>query len=140
METQMNADGPQMNVLQERVRLNEISRTVIGAAQKVSSTLGTGFLEKVYENALCHEMRKAELVVHRQRPLQVMYDGIVVGDYFPDFVVEDAVIIEIKAVVRIEAAHRKQVLNYLRTVDFRLGLLLNFGSSHLEVGRVVNQF
>ena len=136
----MNADAAQMNVLQERVRLNDLSHAVIGAAQAVSSKLGHGFLEKVYENSLLHELRKRGLRTEQQRPMQVTYDGVIVGDYIPDLVVEDVLIVEIKATPSIATAHRQQCLNYLRTSGLRLGLLLNFGRAHLEVGRVVNNF
>ena len=86
----MNADAAQMNVPLERERLNRLSGTVIGAAQQVSSTLGYGFLEKVYENALCVELGRQSLQVHQQIPLQVAYKGIIVGDYIPDLLVEDS--------------------------------------------------
>jgi GxxExxY protein len=135
----MNADLAQMNVPQ-RERLNGLSGAIIGAAQKVSSTLGYGFLERVYENALCLEIRKRGLGVLQQAHLQVTYDGVVVGDYIPDLLVEGSVIVEVKAVASISPPHRQQCLNYLRAGDFRLGLLLNFGRSHLEVGRVVHRF
>ena len=136
----MNADAAQMNVLLERDRLNDLSRRVIGAAQRVSSTLGYGFLEKVYENALCLELRKRNLHFQQQMPLQVAYDGVIVGDYIPDIVVEDSMIVEVKAISSIGLAHRQQCLNYLRAADLRLGLLLNFGRAHLEIGRVVHRF
>ena len=136
----MNADAAQMNVPQERARLNRLSGAVIGAAQKVSSTLGYGFLEKVYENALCLELRKRGIEVNQQFPLQVVYEGVVVGDYIPDLLVEDSLIVEIKATHSIERVHRQQCLNYLRASNLRLGILLNFGHAHLEVGRVVFHF
>jgi GxxExxY protein len=136
----MNADAAQMNVPLERARLNRLSGTVIGAAQKVSSTLGYGFLEKVYENALCIELGRRGLLAHQQIPLQVAYEGIIIGDYIPDLLVEDSLIVEIKAVPSIERVHRQQCLNYLRASNLKLGLLLNFGRAHLEVGRIVYQF
>jgi GxxExxY protein len=136
----MAADVAQMNVLQDRDRLNAISGKVIGAGQRVSSRLGYGFLEKVYENALCYELRKRSLIVHQQMPLQVTYDGLVVGDYVPDLLVEDSVIVEMKAVGSISKPHRQQCLNYLRAANLSLGLILNFGHAHLEVGRVVYRF
>src|SRR5258708_39881757 len=102
----MNADVAQMNVPLERARLNRLSGAVIGAAQKVSSTLGYGFL-------------------------------VIVGDYVPDLLVEDSLIVEIKAVPSIERVHRQQCLNYLRASNLKLGLLLNFAHAHLEIGRVV---
>jgi GxxExxY protein len=136
----MNADGAQMNVPRERIRLNGLSGGVIGAAQRVSSTLGYGFLEKVYENSLALELRRSGLIVDQQPRLQVRYDGVVVGDYIPDLLIESSLIVEIKAVPSIDRIHRQQCLNYLRAADLRLGLLLNFGSPHLEVGRVVHRF
>ena len=136
----MNADAAQMNVPQERARLNQMSGTVIGAAQRVSSTLGYGFLEKVYENALALELRRRGIEVHQQLPLQVAYEGVVVGDYIPDLLVENCLIVEIKATPSIERTHRQQCLNYLRASNLTLGLLLNFGHAHLEVGRVVYRF
>jgi len=138
----MNADAAQMNVLQirERERLNDISRRVIGSAHCVSSALGHGFLEKVYENALCIEMTHRELKVMQQVPLQVFYAGRVVGDYIPDILVEDCLVLEIKAVPSIGRVQRQQCLNYLREANLRLGLVLNFGTAHLEVGRIVYRF
>ena len=129
-----------MNVSLERARLNHLSGAVIGAAQKVSSTLGYGFLEKVYENSLCLELRKRRIEVHQQFPLQVAYEAVVVGDYIPDLLIESCLIVEIKATPGIERAHRQQCLNYLRASNLTLGLLLNFGHAHLEVGRAVHHF
>jgi GxxExxY protein len=134
----MNADVTQMNA--EREKLNSISHRIIGAAQRVSSVLGHGFLEKVYENALLQELRNLALEVEQQRPIQVHYGGVVVGDYIPDLLVERAVIVEIKAVSLLDKIHRQQCLNYLRATGLHLGLVLNFGRSHLEVARVVSNF
>jgi GxxExxY protein len=136
----MNADVAQMNVPLERARLNHLSGIVIGAAQRVSSTLGYGFLEKVYENALCLELRKREIEAYQQFPLQVAYEGVVVGDYIPDLLIESCLIVEIKATSSIERVHRQQCLNCLRASNLSLGLLLNFGHAHLEVGRVLHHF
>src|SRR5476649_852976 len=136
----MNADAAQMNVPQGRARLNQMSGTVIGAAQRVSSTLGYGFLEKVYENALALELRSRGIEVHQQLPLQVAYEGVVVGDYIPDLLIEDCLIVEIKATSSVERVHRQQCLNYLRASNLGLGLILNFGHAHLEVGRVLHHF
>ena len=80
------------------------------------------------------------LTVHQQLPMQVAYEGVIVGDYIPDVLVENCLIVEIKAVSSIERVHRQQCLNYLRVSNLRLGLLLNFGRTHLEVGRVVLGF
>jgi GxxExxY protein len=133
----MNADMTQMNADVQREKLNRISYTVVGAAQEVSTRLGFGFLEKVYENALSHESRKRGLQVEQQRAVHVYYDYKIVGDYIPDLMVEDRVIVEIKAVKGIEPTHRQQCLNYLRATDRKLCLLLNFGRPRLEVARIV---
>ena len=136
----MNADGTQMNADVRRDEENRISHAVIGAAQTVSTRLGFGFLEKVYENALSYEIRKRGLDHEQQRPIHVYYDDQVVGDYVPDLMIEDQVIVEIKAVAGLERIHRQQCLNYLRATDRRICLLLNFGRPRLEVARVVWRF
>jgi GxxExxY protein len=92
----------------DEARLNELSRVVIGCAFTVLNTLGAGFLEKVYENALAHELRKAGLVVAQQCGAIVTYDGIVVGEHFVDLLVEDAVLVELKTVKELVDAHRLQ--------------------------------
>jgi len=99
----------------------------LGAAFRVSSTLGQGFLEKVYENSLVHELRKAGLHVEQQCPVQVRYDGQIVGDYITDILVERVVILEIKAAGGLDRVHYSQCANYLRATGLRICLLLNFG-------------
>ncbi|APV48955.1 GxxExxY protein [Betaproteobacteria bacterium GR16-43] len=117
-----------------------MTHSIIGAAQTVSTKLGQGFLEKVYENALGLELRKAGLTVEHQRPVAVTYDGVVVGDYLPDLIVENEVVVEVKTVDFLERAHRLQCVNYLRATGFRVCLLLNFGTRRLEVRRLVMRF
>jgi GxxExxY protein len=103
----------------------------------VSNTLGEGFLEKVYENALAHEIQKPGLKVQQQHPVQVQYDGIVIGDYLADILVEDCVLIELKAVKVLDLTHQAQCLNYLRATGLRICLLNNFGSRRVEIKRLV---
>jgi GxxExxY protein len=136
----MNADAAQMNAEAQRQCLNALSGTVIGAAQRVSGKLGYGFLEKVYENPLCIELERRGLRVEQQRPIHVAYDGIIVGDYIPDILVGESLIVEVKALDALQRCHRHQCLNYLRATDPRLALLLNFGRAHLEIARIVNAF
>ncbi|OGB99948.1 MAG: GxxExxY protein [candidate division NC10 bacterium RIFCSPLOWO2_12_FULL_66_18] len=124
-----------MNTDEER--LNDISGRVIGAAMTVSNTLGAGFLEKVYENALVHELRRSGLRVEQQRPLAVTYDGVIVGEYAADVIVEGSVILELKAVRVVDQVHVAQCLNYLKATGMRLCLLLNFGSPRLQVKRII---
>ena len=115
--------------------LNGISERVIGAAFKVSNTLGCGFLEKVYENALAHELRKMGLKVAQQHPVPVYYDGVLVGDFYADLLVEDLVLLELKAVKAFDENHEAQCLNYLRGTGLTLCLLINFGKPRVEIKR-----
>lgn len=117
---------------------NQISHEIIGCAYKVSNNLGSGFLEKVYENALAHELRKTGLKVHQQHPIQVHYDGIVVGTFTADLLVEGCVLVELKTVQAFNEIHMAQCLNYLKATDLKLCLLLNFARPKLRVKRIVH--
>ncbi len=105
----------------------EITSAIIGGFYEVYNTLGFGFLEKVYENALIHVLRKQGLHVRQQMPLKVYFNKIIVGEYFADLLVEDKVILELKAAQQITEAHKAQLLNYLKATDIEVGLVLNFG-------------
>ena len=117
--------------------VNKITEKIIGCAFRVSNTLGAGFLEKVYENALAHELRKSGLAVLQQHPVTVFYDDVVVGEYFADLLVEGCVIVELKALAKLDESHFAQSLNYLKATGQQFGLLLNFGTPRIEVKRVV---
>ena len=93
-------------------------------------------MEKVYENALAHELRKAGLRVLQQHPIKVYYDGVVVGEYVADLLVADCVIVELKALKALEDSHLSQCLNYLKATKIKIGLLINFGRPKVEVRRV----
>lgn len=114
----------------------EITNKIIGAFYKVYNTLGYGFLEKVYENALKIELRKLNLKVDQQKNIKVVYEGFEVGDYYADLIVEDLVIIELKAAEAICEQHEAQLLNYLKATDIEVGLLLNFGKEAKFVRKV----
>ena len=118
----------------------ELTEKVLAAAFKVQNTLGCGFLEKVYENALAHELRKTGLEVAQQSPVEVWYDGVVVGDYVADLLVEEAVLVELKAVKALDDVHVAQCLNYLKATGLTVCLLINFGSPKVEVRRLANRF
>jgi GxxExxY protein len=118
-------------------RLNDLSRRAIGCAFTILNALGAGFLEKVYENALAIELRAAGLGVVQQSAVRVHYNGVVVGEYFADLLVEDMLLIELKTVKALDNAHRMQCTNYLKASGLRLCLLLNFSRSRLEIKRVV---
>ncbi|MDZ7735725.1 MAG: GxxExxY protein [Gammaproteobacteria bacterium] len=114
-----------------------ISERVIGCAMTVSSTLGVGFTESVYENALAIELMKSELSFERQKPLQVSYRNKIVGNFYADFIVEDKLILELKALSQLRSEHEAQVMNYLKAGNLNAGLLLNFGSPRLGIKRIV---
>lgn len=114
-----------------------ITERIIGSAFTVANTLGAGFLEKVYESALAHEITKCGLAVERQRGIIVHYDKIVVGEYVADLIVEDQVIVELKLARSITEQHIAQCLNYLRATGISLGLLINFGNPRVEIRRVI---
>jgi GxxExxY protein len=116
--------------------INLISRRIIGCSFAVSNGLGSGFLEKVYENALAHELRKAGLRVVQQQVMVARYDGIVVGEYVADLVVESLVLVELKHARAIDNVHLAQCLNYLKVTGLRLCLQLNFGRPRVEVQRI----
>ena len=110
-----------------RYKHTELTSAIIKAFYDVYNQLGYGFLEKVYENALAHELKKRGFSVAQQFPIEVIYDGIVMGSYFADLLVDDAVIVELKAAESIGEQHEAQLLNYLKAGRIDVGLLLNFG-------------
>ena len=105
----------------------ETTGQIIKAFYTVYNALGYGFLEKVYETALGIELSKLGLTVRPQAPIEVRYDGHVVGQYFADLLIADTVIVEVKAVRTLSDAHEAQLLNYLKATQIEVGLLLNFG-------------
>jgi GxxExxY protein len=113
----------------ETFKHRDLTERILKAFYKVYNTLGYGFLEKVYENSLFHELRKMGLFVEKQKRIWVYYEGLEVGDYFADLVVEDLIIIEIKASEGIVEDHEYQLINYLKATDKEIGLLLNFGKT-----------
>ena len=112
-----------------------LTGTIIGCAMTVHKILGPGYLETVYENALAHELRKAGLVVECQKPIRVSYDGVMVGDFVADMLVESRVVVENKAAQALAPAHEVQLVSYLTTTGIEIGLLLNFGAASLQFKR-----
>lgn len=117
--------------------VNGITEKIIGCAYTVSNTLGIGFVEKVYENALAIAIRKAGLMVEQQYPIKVAFEGIVVGEFFADLFVEKRVLIELKAVSVLAQEHTAQALNYLRATGIEVCLLINFGQPKIEIKRLL---
>ncbi len=112
----------------------ELTQKIIGAAYRVHNALGFGFLEKVYENALFLELERLGIKAAQQVPIQVYYEGHVVGEYCADLWVEDRVIVEVKAIQALDRVHEAQLVNYLTATRIDIGLLINFGQS-VEVKR-----
>ncbi len=106
---------------------SEITDRIIKCFYIVYNKLGFGFLEKVYQNALMYELRKAGLFCECQKQIKVFYDDFIVGEYYADIVVQDKVVLELKASECLIEAHEFQLINYLKATDVEVGLLLNFG-------------
>lgn len=118
--------------------VNLITQKIIGCAYDVSNALGTGFVEKVYENALVHRVRKnTEFMVSQQHPIKVTYDGVIVGEFYADLLVAERVLVELKAVSMLIPEHTAQALNYLRATGLEVCLLINFGRSKVEIKRLL---
>jgi len=115
----------------------EITHEILKLAFKVHKTLGFGFLEKVYQNALVIELEKSGLKVTAERPINVHYDGKVVGEYIADLIVEDKVIVELKATEELSKKFEVQLVNYLTATGLEVGLLLNFNKERLQYKRKV---
>jgi GxxExxY protein len=105
----------------------DLTNKIIKAFYKVYNTLGYGFLEKVYENALFLELKQERLFVEKQKKIEVHYLGELVGEYFADLIINELVILELKAHECLLAEHESQILNYLKATKIEVGLLLNFG-------------
>ena len=120
------------------VQINKITQRIIKCTFSVSNSLGVGFLEKVYENALAVEMQFEGLNFSQQHPLPVYYREQLVGDYFADFFVENTVLLELKAVKNIDEIHFAQCINYLKATGLRVCLLINFGTKKVQIKRIIN--
>jgi GxxExxY protein len=117
----------------------DITHKIIGSAYQVFNQLGFGFLESVYKNAMIIELTKSKLRFEAEKPLKVYYNKQVVGDFFIDLFVEDAVIVELKSVQNLAKEHEVQLVNYLNALKMDTGLLINFGPSGVEVKRKYRQ-
>lgn len=114
-----------------------LTEKIIGCAYRVHNHMGFGFLESVYEKCMMIELERNGLCAEAQKPIKASYEGIVVGDFIADIVVEDTVIVELKSAKRLTSAHETQLVNYLVITGKPVGLLLNFGEEKVEVKRKV---
>ena len=115
----------------------DLSYNIVGLAMQLHTELGHGFLEKVYENSLMVLFEENRINAAQQFPIPVMFHSKIVGDYIADIIVENSVILELKALDKISEIHKAQTLNYLKATNFRLALLINFGKWKLEYHRMV---
>ena len=116
-----------MNTDYQDFKYQELTEKIISIFYKVYNKLGYGFLEKVYENALMIEFKKQSIPAISQSPVRVLYEGCIIGEYFADIVVDNKVLVEIKATKYLVKENEAQLLNYLKATDIEVGLLLNFG-------------
>ena len=121
-----------MRRIEEEPKQYDLCGEVIGAAMKLHSTLGSGFLVSVYQNALIWELRKGGFKAEPERPISVHYDRQLVGAFTADLLVNDSLIVELKAIQSLAKAHEVQLVNYLVATGIDEGLLLNFGAERLE--------
>jgi GxxExxY protein len=129
-----------MNADERRPGLNAITEKIIGCAYAVANELGSGFLEKVYENALAIELLKVGMHTEQQKAIKVYYDGRAVGDFYADLLVEQEIIVELKAQKHLEESHTAQCMNYLKATGLNICLLINFGKPRIEIKRFVLGF
>ena len=122
----------------ENYKYKEITGSIIGAAMQVHKTLGNGFQEVIYQRALEIELTLNNLEYKREFVMPIFYRGIRIGTRRVDFLIQDTISLEIKAVIKLEDVHLAQAINYLEVYNLEVGLLINFGSKSLEFKRLIN--
>ena len=125
--------------MKNEMSIDQITYKINGCAMKVHNTLGNGFQEVIYQRCLAIELEKAGLDFVREKEHSIFYEGIMVGTRRADFVVEGQVIVELKAVIKLEDVHLAQAKNYVVAYDFPIGLLINFGAVSLQFKKVFNK-
>ncbi len=118
------------------IRYKDICDSIIGIAIAVQKELGTGFLEKVYENSLVIAFQEAGIKVEQQKSIEVQFRNQIVGEYFADLLIDDKIILELKALEEIHPVHKAQLINYLKATGYKIGYVINFGKSPLEFKRL----
>ena len=125
-------------MIKEEYKYSDITEKIIGYSMKVHSTLGNGFQEVIYQRALAIELEKANIQFVRELEMPIVYEGKQIGTRRVDFLVEDKISVEIKAVTQLEKVHLAQAINYLEAYNLEVGLLINFGHTRLEFKRLIN--
>ena len=126
-------------MIKKDYKYSDITSKIIGCAMKVHNTLGNGFQEVIYQRCLAIEMKKQGLGFSRELEIPIFYDGIEVGSRRVDFLVEDKIMVELKAINLLDKIHIAQGLNYLEAYNLEIGLLINFGATKLEFKRLINE-
>ena len=126
--------------MDKELKYKELSEKIIAAAYNVHNELGYGFIEKVYRNALVIELGESNVKCTAEVPLKVLYHNKTVGEYFADIIVDSKIIVEVKALSKLESVHEVQLVNYLKATGLSVCLLINFGKQKVEIKRTVNNF
>ncbi|PAU94713.1 GxxExxY protein [Aliifodinibius salipaludis] len=120
------------------MQYKKITQDIIGCAMNIHNTLENGFQEVIYQRCLALEFKKRNLLFWREQEMEIFYEGVQVGTRRADFIIEEDVLLEIKAVIQLQDVHLAQALNYLEAYDLKTGLLINFGSRSLQFKRLFN--
>ena len=123
--------------MDKEIIYKDLSYEIIGVAMEVHRELGSGFLEKVYENALMVLLNERGIKAEQQKEIKVYFRGAIIGNYIADILIEDSIIVELKTVERIVDIHRAQVMNYLKATRLKLAMIINFKNKSLEYERIV---
>ena len=121
-----------------KMKYEELTHKIIGCAMKVHSTLGNGFQEVIYQRALAIEFQKQGIAFQREMEMTIFYEGEVIGTRRVDFFAEENIMVELKAIIKLEEVHLAQAMNYCQAYNLPIGLLINFGAKSLEFKRVYN--
>jgi GxxExxY protein len=121
------------------INIEDITYKIIGCAMKVHNNIGNGFQEVIYQRCLAIELKKAGLNYEREKEQNIFYEGIIVGTRRADFIIENNVVVELKALVNIEDVHLAQAKNYVTAYNFNIGLLINFGAVSLQYRKIFNR-
>jgi GxxExxY protein len=125
--------------MKEEYKYSDLTAKIIGAAFEVHNGLGNGFQEKIYQRALEVEFQLQSIDYKREFEMEIWYKGVLIGKRSVDFLIDDKIGVELKAVIQLEDAHLAQGLNYLEVYNLEIGLLLNFGASSLQIKRLLNK-
>jgi GxxExxY protein len=125
-------------MIKENYKYSDLTEKIIGCSMRVHNILGNGFQEVIYQRALAIELKKLNINFDRELEMPIMYEGISIGTRRVDFLVEEKVSVELKAVTKLENVHLAQAINYLEAYNLEVGLLINFGNTSLEFKRLIN--